>query len=339
VRPLLSRPLVGLGTLALAASVLLSTGQPASAAPPDSTLTITVVDQYGRPAPALIQTVDASGTSYFAGPGNTPTVVSTHTLVVPSDQSYSFIVAAPWGGLQCIGVSPCGPSPSPSYTPVVTIPLGAPAAAYKVDVTLPSVTGGPAVGSPLTVQVPAAIEQLNALVAGYPGPLATLPTTIGQQWTRGGSDIANATGASYTTVRGDGGQTVAARLSPSQRLSAFFSQAGYSIPPLTTNSVAVAKTVPLKTTTKVNVAKSFRVGQKVTMAVKVKAKGATTRPDGKVVVSIGTFKTAKKLDDDGEALINLPHLSPGTYKVSVKYAGSEDFKKSKAKKITLTVRK
>jgi hypothetical protein len=336
VRFVLPRPVAGLATLALAASALLVVAAPAHAAPGDTTLTVNVVDQYGRPVAGALGVYDQSGSSQSESGTATS---STHTYTVPSGAGYSFQSIAPWSGVECFGIANCSLLSSPSgFSPVVNVPADTPTT-YTVRTTVPTITGTGTVGSPLTIQIPEGLQRLNAAVATAPPPYNAYSTTNPTQWVRGTADIAGATSnPSYTTVRDDGGQSVAARLTPSAWQTAVFSMSGIVVSPLTTNAIAVAEAVPTKTKTKVNVAKRFRVGEKVTMSIRVKAKGAAA-PDGKVTITIGKFKAAKKLDEDGEALFNLPRLAPGTYQVSVKYAGSEDFKKSKAKKITITVRK
>jgi hypothetical protein len=335
VRFVLPRPVAGLATLALAASALLAVAAPAHAAPGETTLTVNVVDQYGRPAPGILyafdQGLDQQDTS-------DTTATATHTYTVQSGAGYAFESIGPWSGVECFGLSNCATNGSPSgFTPVVNVPVDTPTT-FTVRVTLPTITGVGTVGSPLAIQIPAGLQLLNSAITSVP-QYSGVSTVNPTQWQRGGVDIPGATSnPGYTTVRDDGGQSVAAKLSPSAAQTLIFGQAGYAVQPLTTNAIAVAKPVPAKTKTKVSVAKSYRVGEKVTMSIRIKAKGAAA-PDGKVTITIGKFKAAKKLDEDGEALFNLPRLSPGTYKVSVKYAGSLDFKKSKAKTITLTVKK
>ncbi|QIG41847.1 Ig-like domain repeat protein [Nocardioides anomalus] len=337
MRPLLTRPAVGLGSLALAASVLLVAADPAHAAPADTTLTVSVVDQYGRPTAGVVTTFGQDGTPYV----ETPLAVRTdHVFSVPSGAGYSFSSVTPWSGSDCLGIANCPAAGQPSgFTPVVTVPVDTPTA-YTIHVTVPTITGSTAVGSPLSIQIPESLQRFNAAFPTAPPPFTGLSTTNPTQWKRGAAAIPGATtNPTYTTVAADAGQPVAAVLSPSAAQSAIFSAAaaGYTVPPFTTNAVAVDPG-SAQTKTKVKLAQHVRVGQKVTMTIKVKATGGST-PDGKVTVRIGTFKAAKKLDEDGEALINLPRLEAGTYKVLAKYSGSEGFEKSKARKITLTVKK
>ena len=151
-----------------------------------------------------------------------------------------------------------------------------------------------------------------------------------------GSEIPGASGATYTTGPADAGQTIAARLLPSQAIATAFTQAGTAVLPFTTNAITVAQVPAQATKTKVKVVKRFKATQKVTMKVTVKAPAGT--PEGTVSLSIGKFKTEKTLDD-GKVLLNLPRLAPGTYRVKVAYSGSAAFVASKAKKVKITVTK
>lgn len=330
-----TRPAALLASLALAGSGLLASAGAASAAPGDPVvLTVNVVDQYGRPTPSLVQTFASDDGDYKDETGGMQALPS-HTFSVPGGEGYSFTVISAWSGVDCFGVTPCAANGTSTYSAAVTVPDGVPTV-FTARVTVPTISGGTAVGAPLTVQMPEGIQRLNAAIAASSPPYNTLSTVIGQQWTRGGVDIPAATGTSYVTTRADGGQAVALKLSPSQAITAVLGQAGATAPTFTTNSINVVKPVPVATKTKVKVAKRFSAKEKVTMTIKVKA--AAGVPDGKVTVSIDKFKKSATLDD-GEVLFNLPRLAPGTYKVKVTYAGSEDFVKSKSKKVTLTVTK
>jgi hypothetical protein len=323
-----TRAAAGVGAAALLVSTLLVTASSAQAA--DGTLVVTVVDQYGRPTPGILYAYD-SVANQQAETTPTPGGSATHTYTV-APGGYGFQGITPWSGVSCDGVAPCGLTATvTTVTPVVTVGDGT-TSTYTVRITVPSITGTPAVDSPLAIQIPPALAAFQALVASTPGYGGSMT----QQWVRGTTDIAGATGTSYTTVKDDGVQAVSARLIPSPGMIIVFSNAGMTVQPFATNAITVAKFVKFKTTTKAAIAKRIGVGERATVRVKVKAKGTKDDPDGFVTLSIGKFKTRKALKK-GSVFINVPTLKAGTYTIVTKYTGSDDFKKSKAKRSTLTV--
>lgn len=309
-----------LTAVALAASTLLATAGTAQAAD-TATITVNVVDQFGQPTAVAIEAFDHAGNSYFDSiGGSVQPILATHVFhALPAD-GYSFLSIGPWSGVECFGIAPCGIG-SGVYTPVVTVTEGG-TASYTAHVTMPTATGGPAVGTPLSIQTSPGYQLMQGLAVAQ----THVSADHTQQWVRGTSDIPAANGTSYVTVPADGGQQLAARLTPSPAVSAVFAGAGYVVPPFTTRPVAVAKNA---TKTKA----SFVHG-----VIKVKVKSAPgVVPDGKVKLSLGTFKTKAKLKK-GKASVALPHsLKPGTYTLKVTYPGSTAFEKSKSKKVTITV--
>jgi Big-like domain-containing protein len=336
VKTRLSAAGAAVAAAALAASALLATPGTAQAAN-TATITVNVVDQYGQPAAVAILALDQARQFYFDGPSSTSPVSSTHVFQnLPAD-GYSIASNGPWSGLECFGINPCTTPPfsSSALTPVVAVAEGG-VASYTVHVTMPTVTGGSAVGAPLAIQTSPGYKALQTAYAQ-----AGMSTEHTQQWLRGAADIPTATGPSYVTTPADAGQQVSARLHPSPAVAAVFAtQAGYAVPDLVTNSITVDKTAPVKlkakTKTKTKIAKRIDVGERATLTVKVKAKGATADPDGLVTVRIGKFKARKTLKK-GVVLINVPNLEAGTYTIITKYLGSEGFEESKAKKRTLIV--
>jgi hypothetical protein len=318
----------GVGAAALLISTLLVTAGPAQAA--DGTLTVTVVDQYGRATPGVLYAFD-SVANQVGEDTPTPGGSATHTFTLPPG-GYGFQGITPWSGVTCDGVAPCSvSSPPASVTPVVIVGDGT-VSTYTVRITVPSITGTPTVGSQLAIQIPPALAAFQDLLASTPG----YGGSITQQWVRGTTDIAGSAATSYTTVKDDGAQAVSARLNPSSGMITVFADAGITLAPFATNAITVAKFVKFKTTTKAAIPKRIGVGERATVRVKVKAKGATTDPDGFVTLTIGKFKTRKALKK-GSVFINVPRLKAGTYTIVTKYTGSDDFKKSKAKKATLIV--
>ncbi len=304
-----------LAAAALATSALMATTGSAHAAD-TATITVTVVDQFGQPTVAAVQAFDQTLNSHYDGPPGTPPITSTHTFTGLPASGYGFQTIGPWSGVECFGVSPCVVGSPTTVVPVVTVAEGA-TASYTIHVTMPTATGGPAVGAPLALQTSPGFALLQSLAASQ----TNLPGSATQQWVRGSVDITGATGLGYTTTPVDGGQPVAARLTAAPGVSLVFAQAGYVVPPFTTRPVAVAKNA---TKTKV----SFRHG-----AIKVKVKAAPGAvPDGKVKLKLGRFKATVKLKK-GKATMALPkNLQPGTYTLKASYAGSTGFEKSKSKR-------
>jgi hypothetical protein len=319
--------------LAVVASSLMLTAPAANAVTPGA-ITVNIVDQYGRPVSGVIQAFDSTGTQYSDGatPGSY-VYGSTHVLTVPPE-GYGFEAITPWGGLDCAGIAPCSPIMSvPTVSPVVTV-TGGSVSTYTIQVTVPTITGGPAVGAPLTIQIPQGLALLqSALIIS---PFGFSPMT--QQWLRGGTEIIGATGSSYTTTPPDGRQSISARLAPGGAQAYVAAIGGGVAEPFTTNAIAVSKYTPVKTKTKAKLPKSINAGDRVSMKVSVKGKGSKDAPTGFVTVKIGQFKVKKNLKH-GSVFISLPNLKPGSYKIKISYGGSLYFAKSKSKPVTLTVHK
>jgi hypothetical protein len=315
-----------LGTAALLVSALVATSAPAQAADTGD-IVLTVVDQYGRPTMAAVEAVD-SNQSVVPEDGATQSVPLppgvTHTWTAVPVDGYGFLTITPWSGINCFGISPCSPAPQTvDITPVVTLTAGS-TGSYTAVVTVPTITGNATAGSTLAIQIPPGIITMESSLPKPPGG-----HDRAQQWTRGSTDIAGATALTYTTVPADGGNAVAARLVPSS-LQLLFPQAyGLPVDSFTTNAITLARFVPAKTKTKVKLPQHIRAGDRVSLKVKVKAKGA--KPDGTVTIKVGRSTVRKSLDQ-GSTFVNLPRLAAGTYKISVKYAGTDYFAKSKYKK-------
>jgi len=316
----LSRAGALLGATALAASSLIVTATAAQAVD-TGTLVVTIVDQYGRPTQGVMSVVDPAGNGQTedgaSGPDDYVPGV-THTYTVPVG-GYAFITITPWSGVNCFGVAPCNiAAGSTSITPVVNVAAGA-TVPQTLKVTVPTITGNPAVGSPLSLNIPEGITALQAI-----GNNAGSPIT--QQWLRGGAAIAGATGPTYPTVPADSAQAITARLSPSTVQNALPQAYGLTVAPFTTNAITLATFVPAKTKTKVKLPKDIRQGDRVSLKVTVKADSGT--PDGVVAIKIGR-STVRKTLQSGSTFVNLPRLDQGRYKLSVKYAGTEYFAASK----------
>jgi hypothetical protein len=321
----LSRGGAAVAAAALVASSLLVTASAATAVT-DGKIVVSVVDQFGRPTIAMVQPFDTSGITHQedgTSPSQPFTVGSTHSYTVPPGD-YSFESIGPWSGIDCFEVAPCGyTTPPDTYGAAVTVTSGA-TSTYTVRVSVPVITGVGTVGSPLAVQLPQHFTDLMAIIDL--SPFGGEP--VSQQWLRSGADIPGATGASYTTVPADGARSIAARLLPSSGQALMFRGIGYTVQPFTTDPIAMAAYTPVRTKTKIKVAKRVRTGERATMKVLVKAKSGV--PDGAVSIRVGKFRTEQTLKD-GRLLFTLPRLGPGTYRVTVKYAGSDYFTKSRDK--------
>ena len=306
---------------ALAASALVATSGTAQAAD-TATITVSVVDQFGQPAEVTLLAFDQSQGLHFVDP---PARVSS-TLVFQNLPAggYSFLSQGPWSGIECFGIDPCNAiGGGATLTPVVTVAEGG-AASYTAQVIMPTVTGGPSVGTPLTIQTGAGYKKMQAAAAQQTGASAEHT----QQWLRGTSEIPSATGPTYVTTPADAIQPVSARLSPSPAVGMVFAQNGYLVPPFTPRPVVIGKA---STTTKT----VFLAGDRI--RVKVVA-GPDVVPDGKIKLSLGKLKKKATLKN-GKTTIVLPaSLEPGKYTLKVSYLGSTVFEASKSKKKTLTVR-
>lgn len=329
----LSRAGAVLGAAALLVSTLLGTATAAQAAG-DGTVVVNVVDQYGRPTTGLVIAYDDTGTTHSDGtaPGPPNVYAPTHTFSVPAG-GYSFQSLGPWSGFECVGMSPCSflTGPPVNFTPVVTVDAGS-TATYTFHVTVPSITGGPAIGSTMSVQTSPGYQEMTTLFSF--GPFGS--NVVSYQWLRGTTDISGATGATYTTGPADSSQAISLRLAPSQAQTFFFSGQGYPVSPFVTNPVAAAKFTPTATKTKVKVPKQVKAGERVSMKVRVTA--ASGVPDGQVTIKIGRLKKRKTLEA-GSLFIALPRLQAGTHKITVTYAGSTGYATSKGKaKVTVNPR-
>jgi hypothetical protein len=224
-------------------------------------------------------------------------------------------------------VTPCQPSGPAVVSSVVTVASDA-VSTYTLVVHVPTITGSPTAGSPLTIQIPEGVTTLHNFVPTPGGGHG-----ITQQWLRGSSEIAGATTISYTTVPADGENAVLARLDPSSVQLAFPQAYGIPVGSFTTNAITLAKYVKIKTKVKVKLPRNIRAGDRVSLKVGIKATGS--QPDGTITIKVGR-STVRKTLKGGSAFVNLPRLQAGKYKISVKYAGTDYFAKSKfTKQITV----
>ena len=251
------------------------------------------------------------------------------TLTLPPD-AYGLAVITPWSGYTCEGLAPCGLAATPVVTPVVTVTSGS-TSTYTAHVTVPSITGGTKVGSPLTLQVPAGLSTLQGLLLGV-GLGANPAAAVGaRDDRRPGSDRELLHHDVRRRLAGDDGATPASwsHGSPLQHLwrarDVVLDQRHHD-----------GQGGQVQDHHQVSVPKRLKVNERATAKIKVKAKHTKADPDGFVTLVIGKFRTRSKLKD-GSVFINLPNLSAGTYTIITQYAGSEEFAKSKGKRTTITV--
>jgi hypothetical protein len=320
-----------LGAGALLLSTMVGVAPPAQAVN-NGTIVVNVIDQYGRPVISAVEAIDPVGNQQ-AETGSTPghpfVPGTTHSWSV-APGGYAFLSITPWSGIECYGVTPCDPvAPSVVVTPVVTVTSDT-VSSYTLVVHVPTITGSPTAGSPLTIQIPAGLTTLHNFIPTPGGGHG-----ITQQWLRGGSEIAGATTLSYTTVPADGGNAVAARLDPSSVQLAFPLSYGIPVGPFTTNAITLAKYVLVKTKTKFKLPHHLSAGDRISVKIKVKAANGGV-PGGTVTIKVG-HSTVRKTLASGSTFANLPPFKAGTYNVTVSYPGSDYFAKSK-KKVKITVK-
>ncbi|WGL50702.1 hypothetical protein P5P86_12085 [Nocardioides sp. BP30] len=323
------RPRSLLGALTAASALVLSSflvAAPAAHADDTGTLTVKVVDQYNHPTPALMEVLGDDGLP--ADSSASPSASASQSFALAAGD-YGVLTLTTFSGFHCVGISPCGVA-GLSFDPAtaLTVTAGEPTV-YVMHVTVPSISGANAVGSRLSVHIPASLTAAMN-VAGGGGPNYTASVT--QQWMRGSVPIAGATGTDYRTVREDGSRAVQAQLTMTGYL-AQYSVLGLPTT-LTTNAVTMQPAPKSKTTTTIKVPKKFKRGQRVSAKVKVASPGWVV--DGYVTVSIGKFKTKKTLKQ-GVAYVTLPHLKTGHYTIVTKYLGALYYQASKAKKTKITV--
>lgn len=294
-------------------------------------LEVNVVDQYGQPVIGTLQTHDANGEEFFDAPEGQHAATATHSYSLPTG-GYAFRSFTPWSGLDCRGVVPCAlqPPESVTYEPVAQVETGV-TTTYTLHVEVPTIVGGGANGSTLSIHPSPGYTALMALLATQ--PFSGVPT---YQWQRNGIAVPGATAASYTTGPADGGASLSLRMAPSPGQHFMLSNAAVQAPPLVTNAIAVQELVPASTTTKVKVPKRFSTRDRV--SVKVKVKSLSGVPDGFVKLKVGKFKASKALGK-GAVFLTLPRMGAGTYKVKARYLGSTYFTASKAKTVKVAVKR
>lgn len=337
------------------------TTTPASALA-NGTLVVTVVDQQGQPVVGFVQAYDIDGNAFSDAPDGEPPVASdSHTFDLPPG-GYGLTSITPWSGLDCLGTTPCALAGTPAaVTPTVEV-VSDSSATSTISVTVPTTSGTPAVGSPLTVDVPPGLTLLeDELFLLEPFSSLTGPRT--QQWTRSGSDVVGDTGPAHVVVEADQGTTLAARLTAAESVAELFGLSGLPVAPFTTEGVAVAGAGPgpgpgtgpgtgtvtapgagpvttttsrSATTTTVSAPRRVTLGARPRLRITVAA--ATGVPDGLVAVRVGR-KTITATLSAGKAVVKARRLKAGRQEVSASYLGSMAFGVSTSAAVTIRVRR
>jgi hypothetical protein len=311
--------------LALLASVALlvpalATTAPASAAPGDGTVTLSVVDPAGQQLGGSFYLIPVGADKYWDGvqaTGLTPAVV------VPPG-GYGVLAISPWGGFLCAGVTPCSASvltddSTPfTVTPVVQVSEGG-TTAYPLTAPAPAqILGGNTRGSARYVEYSAPMKELlSVYTLGIYGGVTT-------QWVRNGVDIPGATAPAYTVADSDVGTTLSTRLAWSGYIQSQFTNAGLPAGPRVLPGVAIARS---RTTTTVDVFRSTITAGK-SIGFRADVTSGSDPAIGTVRLKIGKVTITKKLRNGSVRGLLPRSLKPGKYKIVATYLGSSVFEPS-----------
>lgn len=311
------RPLVA----ALLAAVLglggLVAAGPADAADPVGQVRLHVVDAGGQPSGSgvfFVSTTDPDD-NYSRQQGFDGTA-----SLAPG--RYGVVVATQWGGITCVGVTPCGADSILSYSSVSATP-DAPIVVtdggvtdYTVTMEAPAVIGGtPQVGGELTLTVSPSMQRMIDLfhAVSYTGEVLT-------QWTRDGVAIPGANARVYRPATEDAGHVVGATLSMDGVLGAYLALGIFGGSP-DRAQVAVAGMSVARVPTQLTIALSrSRLTTRQQTAVRVDVSAGGVVPTGTVSLVVGT-RTYSLALLNGTARVRLPRLKAGSYAVSATYAG------------------
>ncbi|GAB4012650.1 carboxypeptidase regulatory-like domain-containing protein [Nocardioides ultimimeridianus] len=179
------------------------------------------------------------------------------------------------------------------------------------NTVLPKVTGTAKVGSTLTASS---------------GTWSVTGLTLAHQWTRDGSPIAGATGATYVLKAADAGTSVAVRVTASRT--------GYASSTATSAAVTVAK---LPSRTRVGGPKTPKAGHKVSFTVTVGGTGVVN-PTGRIVIKDGSRKVATltlTAAKHGKVVVSLA-FKKGRHKLTASYLGNGHVAASKSSALAVT---
>jgi hypothetical protein len=335
--------------LSLVVAPLAVAGPAHAVDPGDGTITVTIVDDLGKPVVGSAALFHPGDTPLTLGmtdgeDGSSPVAAATFTESVPA-ATYGVAVMGGWGGytcvvpagsyalmvmggwplISCFGVDPClglgglgglgGSTPTaPTYTAVLTVADGG-TASYEAVTKTPKVTGTPRVGQTLAVTSPLDLGMdLGDLVGDFIGPKVV--------WMRNGAKIAGAKGAEYTLTGRDAGNKVSAKISFPPLLALLFSSvsSGMDITPapITTKPQTIGKNAS-KTTLKVSGGTAF-----------VRVSGQADEVSGWVQLTMKGANPIWGRVQEGFAPINLPTMKPGKYSLTAVYQGNNELNGSKA---------
>lgn len=308
--------------VALAATLLLTPLAATAAEPAEGTLSVTVVDDRGRPV------VFAGAVTQGAGPielaAGTAYLASTTVKRLPPG-TYGIAVLGGWGGLICQGLASCTPTfgSSALTADAVTVTEGA-TTAVTLTAPTPTMTGTGAIGRPLAVVVPSGLTALGAAIVSLVGgePASFVPKVA---WRRDGTPT-GATGLTYRPTSRDAGHAVSAVVTFPPMLASYFTLTGVSAlapAPVTTAPVSVPKATPVLT---VDAPNRIRQGRRPTVFVEVDDELAT----GPVRLAIKGERSVVAMLRSGLARFRLPSLGPGRHRLSVSYRGSAEFEPATA---------
>jgi hypothetical protein len=314
--------LVGLAAAGSLAFASLVAGPASAADSGEGTISVTLVDDLGAPVIGSVQLVgDGSGGSLGVPEGGgAPVASSTFTEDVAAG-TYGLMVLGGWGGITCVGLQSCNVMTMSTDGPVltaqaVTIPDGG-SRAVTVVIGTPKLTGVGAIGSPLTVAMPAGMNDLTALMSMYGGGLGGLSSAPTIAWNRGGAPT-GVTGSSYTVSTADAGSTVSATVTYPPLIPLLFSSLAPGLPtpsPFTTAAVSVPKLDPTVT---LSAPATLKQGKKASVYVNVKY-GESPVP-GVVSLKIPGKQTVQGVLHAGLATFKLPVLKPGTHRLTAEFA-------------------
>jgi Bacterial Ig-like domain (group 3) len=311
-------PVVALAA-ALALTPLVGAAQATATDPPAGTLTVSMVDDHGRPVVFAGSVARGAGAvELVAGPAYFGSTVS--TKLPPG--TYGIAALGGWGGLVCQGFSSCTPDfgTAPLTADAVKVTDGG-TIAVTLTAPTPTVAGPASVGKPLSVVVPSGLTTLGAAIVAFVGgePAGFAPSVA---WRRDGVST-GASGLTYTPTIRDAGHTVTAVVSYPPRLTGYLMLLGGTAlvpPPVTTAGLAVPKLAPAIS---LDVPQRFVPGKRPTVFVEIDHRAGPAT--GTVNLAISGARPMTAALRSGLARFRLPRLSPGKHRLTVTYPGTAEF--------------
>lgn len=305
---------------------------------PFGTLNLTVVDDLGKPSVVMPLVYDENGNleAYLPFDELNPAVPgSSFSNPLPPGR-YGIILSGGWGTLTCHALTVCevpngGSTTGRPTAAAVEVKTGA-VTNLTLTTETPKLTGTGAIGSPLTVALPAGLTTAAASrvakgLAGSPEPAVT--------WWRDGVQVAGASGLTYTPTSADRLGQVTARLTYPTIFDLILAGPSAAIvpPPFTTNAVTVGNVAP---------AVRLALPKRVTAGLRAKAKVSVTvagQPvGGGVTLKVGRKRAVLATLRNGAATFRLPKLKPGKLRLVATYLGASGYPSASITK-SVTVRK